>query len=60
MMEKPFIQKSLVDQILELTLNVIEQRDEFDRHTLSKLRKLASNGDLKKAEKVAEALEPAS
>lgn len=54
--EDKIIQQSLVELILEGMLERIAKREEFDDETVQKLKELLSAGDLKKANKVKEAL----
>lgn len=56
MVEDKIIQKSLVELILEGMFEKIAKREEFDDETVQELQELLSAGDLKKANKVMEAL----
>ena len=56
MEEDKFIQKSLVELILEGMFEGLAETEEFDHETVQKLKELLAVGDLKKANKVMEAL----
>jgi hypothetical protein len=53
------IQQSLVEQILNEMFTTLEERDEFDTHTIQRLKKLATSGNLSKIKKVAESIKSA-
>ncbi len=50
------IQKSLIEAIFNEMFASIEGREEFDMQIIQKLKKLAANGDLKKATQVTNAI----
>ena len=50
------IEKSLVEQILENMFTKIEKKEEFDKGTTQKLKKLSADGELKKSDKVVDVL----
>jgi len=50
------IQQSLVEQILNEVFTTLEERDEFDIHTIQRLKELAASGNLSKVKKVAESI----
>lgn len=52
-------QKSLVEQILDEMFITLEERDEFDTHTIQRLKELATSGNLNKVKKVAESIKSA-
>jgi len=49
-------QPSLIEQIFAEMFKTLEGRDEFDSHTIEKLKALAASGNLSKAEKVEKAI----
>ena len=58
MSEDAQVTKSTTDQILELFLQNLAKREEFDEATLQALKELADNGMLANQDKVASALKP--
>jgi len=58
-MGKEIVQKSLVEQVLDDMFANIEQLEEFDAHTLQRLKQLAASGNLKKATRVIQAIKSA-
>ena len=56
MVKKVRIQKSISEQIFEELFLLLHNQEEFDKETLEKLEQLASSGELKKAQKVAQAI----
>jgi len=58
MAEENFIQKSLLEQIIDEMFANIEGQKEFDAQTLGQLRGLAAKGDLNKFIEVNEAIKP--
>jgi len=59
-MGEKIVQKSLVEQILDDLFANIEKLEEFDAHTLQRLKQLAASGNLKKAAQVIQAIRFAS
>ena len=53
------VQRSLVEQILNEMFITLEERDEFDTHTIQRLKELAASGNLNKVKKVAESIKSA-
>ncbi len=47
--EISIVQKPLLEQILDEMFLSIEKQEEFDAETIEKLKKLATSGDLRKA-----------
>jgi len=58
MQKKSRVQKPLVEDILDQMFAELEGREEFDPITISNLKKLGSQGNLKKASKVQEVVTP--
>ena len=56
MVKDTAIQKSLVEQIFDEILIILEKRDEFDAHTIQRIKALAISGNLNKVKKVAESI----
>lgn len=52
--------QSLVGQILQDMFSKIQDHTEFDEQVLQELRRLAKDGELKKAQKVAQVLKSAT
>ena len=50
-------QKSIVDQIIDLTLIKLEQSGKYTQQTIEKLRKIANDGNLNRREPIVEILE---
>lgn len=60
MKKEKVIEKSLVEQILENMFRKIEKKEEFDKVTIQKLKRLSADGELKKSDKVVDALRGSS
>ena len=60
MEEEITIQKSPVEQILDMVFVIIEGREEFDTPTIQRLKQLATSGDLTKPARVTEAIKAES
>ncbi|MBU4220711.1 MAG: hypothetical protein KKA10_03670 [Euryarchaeota archaeon] len=58
MTEKDITNISLVDEILNNMLLIIERREEFDEKSITNLKKLAEKEELDKAKKVIDAIKP--
>jgi phosphopantothenate synthetase len=56
MTEKDITNISLVDEILNNMLLIIERREEFDEKSITNLKKLAEKEELDKAKKVIDAI----
>jgi len=55
-----FLQKSLVEQILDEMFATLGAQPDFEADTIADLKRLAAEGDLKKDAKVISALRPAT
>jgi len=58
MEKKSRVQKPLVEDILDQMFAELERREEFDPATIENLRKLRTEGTLKKTPKVREVIKP--
>lgn len=58
MSEKDITNISLIDEILNNMLLIIERREEFDEKSITNLKKLAEKEELDKAKKVIDAIKP--
>ena len=56
--KKSRVQKPLVEDILDQMFAELERREEFDPETIENLRKLRTEGTLKKTTKVREVVKP--
>ena len=56
MTNKADTQKSIAEQIFDEFIVILQGHKEFDTETLERLRQLAQNGDLRKAQQVAKAI----
>ena len=56
MEEKSTVERSLLEQVLDETLDRIEKKDVFDEVTLLKLKQLIVDGDIEKTSKLVQAL----
>lgn len=50
-------QKSIVDQIIDVTLEKLERSGKYTQQTIDNLRKIAKAGNLNRREPIVEALE---